>query len=138
MTSIRVATLIDGKFAQGGVELIDRWRRGSDDKLWVDIEEPTSDVLEALLEERFGFHELASEDSLSATTLPKYDPFHDYYFFIFRSTFKIAAFLGRNFLFTIHMEKIAGIEETWTRLPNDARLLHNGPDFLLYTVVDEM
>ena len=138
MAKIRVATLIDGQFAQGGEELIDRWKRGSDDKLWVDIEEPTSEVLEALLEDRFGFHELASEDSLSETTLPKYDPFADYDFFIFRSTCKIAAFLGRNFLFTIHVDKVTAIDETRARLPNDARLLRNGPDFLLYTIVDEM
>jgi magnesium transporter len=138
MTTIRVSTLIDGKFAQGGEELIDRWRRDSDDKLWVDIESPTADLLEEILEKRFNFHELASEDSLSQTTLPKYDHFADYDFFIFRATYKLAAFLGRNFLFTIHVEKAASIDDTYTRLPSDARLLHNGPDFLLYTIVDQM
>ena len=144
MTSIRVSTLIDGKFSQGGEELIDRWRRESDDKLWVDIEAPTSELLESLLEERFGFHELASEDSLSPNTLPKYDPFPTYDFLIFRAvehrlqTYKVAAFLGRNFLFTVHRDKVRAIEEMRSRLPSDERMLHNGPDFLLYTIVDEM
>ena len=144
MTRIRVALLQDGKFAHDGETLIDRWRRESEDKLWVDIEEPTSELLEALLEGRFGFHELASEDSLSDNTLPKYDHFPDYDFFIFRavahrlSTYKVAAFLGRNFLFTIHREPVLAIDATYTRLPADARLLNEGPDFLLYSIVDEM
>ena len=71
------------------------------------------EIIEPLLEERFGFHELAAEDTLSPSTLPKYDSFTTYDFFIFRTvdvnlsahaseTFKIAAFLGRNFVFTVH------------------------------------
>jgi magnesium transporter len=144
MASIRVAVCRDKQLRQGGPELIDEWRAKSDDKLWVDIEDPTSDVLEPLLEERFGFHELAAEDSLSETTLPKYDRFPEYDFFIFRavenreSTYKVASFLGRNFLFTIHRPKVAAIESTLMRLPSDVRLLHNGPDFLLYSIVDQM
>src|SRR5687768_6437987 len=109
MTSIRVSLLRNGALRQGGAALIDDWTAESDDKLWVDIQEPVHEEIEPLLEERFGFHELATEDSLSATTLPKYDSFANYDFFIFRTvdvnlsehaseTYKIAAFLGRNFL----------------------------------------
>ncbi len=144
MTTIRVAVLQDGNFRQGDETLIDQWHRDSDDKMWVDIEDPTPEVLEPLLETRFGFHELAAEDSLSENTLPKYDRFPDYDFLIFRavehrkSTYKVAAFLGRNFLFTVHREKVAAINSARERLPSDARLLHNGPDFLLYAIVDQM
>lgn len=149
MTTIRVSLHQNGSLEQGDARLIDRWRRDSDDKLWVDIQDPEREVLEPLLEERFGFHELAAEDSLSANTLPKYDSFADYDFFIFRAvdvnlhvhgaqTYKLAAFLGRNFLFTVHRERMAPVDDVCNRLPSDARLLANGPDFLLYSVVDEM
>lgn len=144
MTDVHVAVLRDGNFRQGSEELIDSWRRESDDKLWIDIEDPNEALLEELLEKRFAFHELAAEDSLSANTLPKYDHFTDYDFFIFRAverrnaTYKIAAFLGRNFLVTVHRDKVRAIDDTRARLPADARLLHNGPDFLLYTIVDQM
>jgi magnesium transporter len=149
MTTIRVSLLRGDTLRQAGVELIDEWREDSDDKLWVDIQDPVQDVIEPLLEERFGFHELAAEDSLSASTLPKYDSFKRYDFFIFRTvdvnvsehaaeTFKIAAFLGKNFLFTVHRRGLRSIDDVCNRLPNDRRLLGRGPDFLLYNVVDQM
>jgi magnesium transporter len=149
VTAIRVSLLQKEGLRQGGVELIDSWLGDSDNKLWVDIQDPEREVLEPLLEERFGFHELAAEDSLSPNTLPKYDPFPNYDFFIFRAvdvnlnvhgsqTYKLAAFLGRNFLFTVHRERMAPVDDVCNRLPNDARLLMNGTDFLLYSIVDEM
>ncbi len=149
MTSIRVSLLRDNALEQGAADLIDSWRRDSGDKLWVDIQDPTQEFLEPLIEERFGFHELAAEDSLSANTLPKYDSFPDYDFFVFRAvdvnihvhgsqTYKLAAFLGRDFLFTIHRERMTPVDDIWNRLPADARIMANGTDFLLYFIVDEM
>src|SRR5512142_167513 len=148
MTVIRVALLANDHLRTGGVELVDEWKAGAA-KMWVDIENPRQEDLEPLLETRFGFHELAAEDSLSEKTLPKYDRFIDYDFFIFRAadvnlrehgsqTFKLAAFLGRDFLFTVHREPMAAIDDVRERLPSDRRLIGNGPDFLLYNVVDEM
>jgi len=148
-TTIRVALLQDDRFRSGGAELIDAWRRDSDDRLWVDIQEPVNEVIEPLLETRMGFHELAAEDTLSPNTLPKYDSFAQYDFFIFRTvdvdvaehrseTFKIAAFLGRNFLFTVHRCPLRAIDDVARRLPGDKRLLERGGDFLLYSIVDQM
>ena len=85
MTTIRVALLDGEALRQGGAELIDGWASDGSDRLWVDIQDPTENDLEELLEKRFGFHELAAEDSLSNTTLPKYDRFTNYDFFIFRA-----------------------------------------------------
>jgi magnesium transporter len=149
VTTIRVSVLANDKLRQGGAELIDDWRADSDDKLWVDILEPEHEVIEPLLETRFGFHELAAEDTLSPNTLPKYDSFESYDFFIFRTvdvnvsehvseTYKIAAFLGRNFLFTVHRRRLAAADDVMTRLPGDRRILAQGPDFLLYSIVDTM
>ena len=149
MTTIRVSLLSNGTLRQGDAALIDEWQRDADDKLWVDILDPVHEVIEPLLEERFGFHELAAEDTLSATTLPKYDAFPTYDFFIFRTvdvnvsehaseTFKISAFLGRNFLFTVHRPTVHAIDHVWNRLPGDRRMLERGTDFLLYSIVDEM
>jgi len=149
MTTIRVSLLRENQLRQGGVELIDEWRGDSDDRLWVDIQEPVQEVIEPLLEERFKFHELAAEDTLSPNTLPKYDSFPKYDFFIFRTvdvrisehaseTYKIAAFLGTNFLFTVHRQPLASIDSICNRLPGDRRILERSPDFLLYTIVDDM
>src|SRR5437763_743279 len=149
MTIIRAAILAGDELRQGGAELIDSWHPGGGERMWVDIEDPDQAALEPLLEQRFGFHELAAEDSLSPNTLPKYDPFGDYDFFIFRAvdvnvsehgsqTYKIAAFLARNFLITVHRDPMQGVDDVCKRLPSDTRLLGNGPDFLLYQIVDQM
>src|SRR5581483_11506279 len=121
-TPIRVSLCREGSIEQGDERLIAKWRADSDDKLWVEIQEPTQEILEPLLEKRFGFHELAAEDSLSPNTLPKYDAFPDYDFFVFRAvdvelrehrtqTSKLAAFLGHDFLFTVHTGKLQAIDD---------------------------
>jgi len=144
---IRVALCQDNQIKQGGIELIDLWDRSGQDKIWIDILGPTREEIEPLLEERFGFHELAAEDSLSPNTLPKYDPFPEYDFFIFRAinmnvadhqvdTLKLAAFLGRNFLFTVYQSHMIPTDTIWTRLPQDRRMIDRGCDFLLYSVLD--
>jgi magnesium transporter len=149
MVTFRVALLQNGNVKQGGVELIDAWSGTSGDCLWVDIEDPTQEAIEPLLEERFKFHELAAEDSVSPNTLPKYDSFPDYDFFIFRSadidlrehgskTHKLSSFLSAHFVFTIHRHCMAPIDDVWARLPSDKRLMMNGPDFILYSIVDGM
>ncbi|HEX6095717.1 MAG TPA: magnesium/cobalt transporter CorA [Thermoanaerobaculia bacterium] len=149
MTAIRVTLLQGDRLRQGNESLIDEWRRDSDDRLWVDIQEPVQEVIEPLLEERFGFHELAAEDTLSPNTLPKYDSFSNYDFFIFRTvdvnlsehkseTYKIAAFLGTNFLFTVHRPSLRAIDDVCNRLAGDRRMMERGPDFLLYSIVDHM
>ena len=149
MTAIRTTLLAAGTIRQGGEELIDAWSRDGDDLLWIDIQQPEERVLESLLEERFGFHELAAEDSLSPNTLPKYDAFAGYDFFVFRAVYvnlaehgsqtdKVAAFLGRNFLITVHRDPMQSVDDVCNRLPSDQRLLGNGPDFLLYSIVDQL
>jgi magnesium transporter len=149
MTTFRTSLLQNGALRRGGAELIDEWHADSGDKLWVDIQNPDHETIEPLLENRFGFHELATEDSLSPNTLPKHDSFANYDFFIFRTvdvrvsehaseTYKIAAFLGRNFLFTVHKLALPAVDSVCERLPLDKRLLERGPDFLLYAIVDAM
>ena len=149
MTTVRVTLCRNGNLRQGDAKLIDDWQRDSDDKLWVDIQDPTKEMLEPLLEGRFGFHELAAEDCLSLKTLPKYDAFPLYDFFVFRAvdvdlrahgnrTTKLAAFLGRNFLVTVHTGAMPAIDEIHGRLPEDKRIIGNGADYLLYEIVDLM
>ena len=53
-------------------------------------------------------------------------------------TYKIAAFLGSNFLVTVHRGKVLAIDDVCNRLPGDRRILERGPDFLLYSIVDQM
>ncbi len=146
-SAIRVSLLGDRELHRGGLELIAAWDRAPGDSMWIDITSRNKTDVEPLLEEWFGFHELAAEDALSANTLPKYDSFKNYDFFVFRSvsidvsrhemaTWKLSCFLGSNFLITVHNETMAAIDTVWQRLPQDRRILKRGVDFALYSVLD--
>ena len=134
---------------QGDVLLLGDWSEESPDCVWIDVTGPTHEDIEPLLEEWFRFHELAAEDALSPNTLPKYDSFGRYDFFVFRTialhtmeqgveTEKLACFLGRNFLFTIHAKPNEAIDGIWMRLPQDARMMQRGVDFILYSILDSL
>jgi magnesium transporter len=144
---IRVSRLADRSVLQGGIDLIGDWSEEGSECIWVDITDPVQQDVEPLLEEWFRFHELAAEDALSTSTLPKYDSFARYDFFVFRMTSlkqavkaieteKLAVFLGRNFLITISRNPLEAIEAVWNRLPQDARLMQRGVDFVLYSFLD--
>jgi len=146
-STVRVSLLRDRAVVQGSVELIGDWSEDGTDCIWIDISSPSKEDVEPLLEEWFRFHELAAEDALSPNTLPKYDSFPRYDFFIFRSiamnviehgveSEKLACFLGKNFLFTIHRSALEAVDATWTRLPQDVRMMQRGVDFILYQVLD--
>jgi len=146
---IRIAKLNDRDILQGDVDLLADWEEDAGGPIWIDICAPTQQDIEPLLEEWFRFHELAAEDALSENTLPKYDSFPRYDFFIFRSvkvdlsthgvdTVKLAVFMGKNFLFTIHNEPLTAIDSVWQRVPMDKRLLTRGVDFLLYSIIDHI
>ena len=144
---IRVSLLRDKSVLQGGIELIGDWSEEGSECVWIDISKPVQNDVEPLLEEWFRFHELAAEDALSPSTLPKYDSFARYDFFVFRMTSlrhaavaveteKLAVFLGKNFLITISNNQLEAIDAVWTRLPQDARLMQRGVDFVLYSFLD--
>ncbi|MFA6955003.1 MAG: magnesium/cobalt transporter CorA [Thermoanaerobaculia bacterium] len=144
---IRVSLIKDRELHRGSLELIAAWDRDAADRMWIDITSANKTDVEPLLEEWFGFHELAAEDALSPNTLPKYDSFKNYDFFVFRSvsidvvrheiaTWKLACFLGSNFLITVHNEAMPAIDSVWQRLPQDRRILNRGGDFALYSVLD--
>ena len=49
--------------------------------VWLDLDRPTAEVMAALQEE-FGFHELAIDDSLTPHQRPKAEQYDDYYFLV--------------------------------------------------------
>lgn len=118
--------------------------------LWVDLTACDRGVSAALLTERFGFHPLAVEDSLSPYERPALQSYDGVLFLaahelkqqdgeeVYR---EIGFFLGRHFLVTVHTEQIPLIDywfERWVTQPErvgktPAHLLH----LLLDAIVDE-
>jgi magnesium transporter len=115
---------------------------------WIDLEGQDEPAL-ALLRERFEFHPLALEDCAHFDQRPKLEEYRDYLFIVvhgFRSQgsmetlepLELHAFLGPDYLITVHAEPLPEIEHVWKRAAADGALVRRGADFLYYLVVDEI
>lgn len=116
---------------------------------WFDLTAPSEQDLQ-LLGARFGFHPLALEDCAHADQRPKSEEYGDYLFIVCQGFecadahveemkwYELHAFLGKNFLITVHDGSIPGLEQVWKRVAGDAALIRRGVDFVYYLVVDRM
>jgi magnesium transporter len=116
-------------------------------RVWIDLTAPTDADL-ALLGKQFGFHPLALEDCAHADQRPKCEEY-DGYLFIVSQGFEwpggdaelrwheLHAFVGPNYLVTVHDGSIPGLAQAWSRITNDPVAFRRGIDFLYYLIVDQ-
>jgi len=120
----------------------------SDDEnlLWLDVESPTEQEI-ALLAEEFNLHELSVEDVTRRHQRPKIDVYDDYYFLVCydidydESTDQIDehelhAFIGKNYLLTIHTEPVEEINEVASRFRRNTDAIERGIGVLVYSLLD--
>ncbi len=131
-----------------------KWDFECDEKVWVDIYDASEEESHHILNDLFGFHPLAIEDSLkyiqdSKVHHPKLDDFGDYLFIVFNGIvqdesvskikyFSLSCFLGHNFLVTIHNEKPANTIEASMKNSINAASFRKGPDYLLHLIFDSI
>src|ERR1700682_5868732 len=120
---------------------------------WVDLESPTADEFH-LLSEVFHFHPLAVEDAMRPHQRPKVDEFDDYFFFVADEVSlqlpaggdisaskdgesdddvqsrQLSAFLGPNYLVTVHIEPVKAGASLRERCDHNHRLLEKGAGHL--------
>jgi magnesium transporter len=124
-----------------------RKRRGL---LWVDFVGEPPEQAEPILR-GFGFHPLAIDDALQETHTPKIDDWGEYLYIVFNvmnykqgnkmleaEIEELDAFLGRNYVVTHHDQVLSPVEEVWSACRRDVRHLEDGPDHLLYRIVDAL
>jgi magnesium transporter len=124
---------------------------------WVDMVKPTDEEY-ALLDEVFGFHPLAIEDTLGYVQRPKIESYRHvgegctegYFYMVFHGpdleTFKqrlrtkeLDLFVSERYLVTAHEEVMTSVEEVVTRCEADPSVtLDRGTDVLLYSILDHM
>lgn len=113
---------------------------------WYDYRSPTSEQLDALQQE-YQLHPLAMEDVRTFDERAKVMDFGNYLFITVHSftrengemhDHEIEAFLGRDYLITIHNEALPEIERALKRLLGDPKRQDLGPDFFFYLIVDEI
>jgi magnesium transporter len=116
---------------------------------WIDLSAQDDAQLE-LLRERFDFHPLAIEDCAHFDQRPKVEEYGSYLFVVIQGfgcpngkvdeleVLELHAFVGTNYLVTVHLGNIPALEVVWKRAARDAVLARRGVDFLHYLVADGM
>lgn len=127
------------EFCEGGIERLKDARGRS--AVWVDVLDPDAPTLAKLAVE-FGLHPLSLEDCLHYPQRPKLDVFSDHVFMIWlvphltdsvMESHELDAFLGRDFLITVHREP----QEAIDTVAKEAReALDAGPAWTLHAILD--
>ena len=131
--------------------------RDSGATFWIDMLAPTDEEY-ALLDDIFGFHPLAIEDTIQYQQRPKiesYDHTGDahttgYFYMVihgpdlktFREnlrTKELDIFVSERYLVTVHEEQMMSVEHLLKRCRGDARrTLQQGIDVMLYNLLDQL
>jgi magnesium transporter len=118
---------------------------------WVDLrgEDRSLDRLRA----EFSFHPLAIEDCKVFDQRPKLEEYKDHLFLVTQSfasgapeapvhegleLYELHAFLGKNYLVTVHSAQIAALENVWQRVIENPGLLERGVDFVYYLIASRL
>lgn len=130
-------------------EMLREALQSPDDLVWVSLENPTDEEVDAVLREQFHFHPLAIEDCISqGYQPPKVDDFGDYIFLIVHAivpnksfgaldTMELNLFLADNYLVTCYRDPaMPPVDKIWNLVSKDERLYHNGADFLCHAILD--
>ena len=116
--------------------------------VWVDVEQPTPDDLQALVRE-FGFHPLSIEDVSHGHQRPKLDDYGSYFFVVTKAIrydpkaielelVEISHFIGRNYVVTVHDGSCDALDDALARVRAHPHVLEEGIGLLVYTIMDSI
>jgi magnesium transporter len=123
--------------------------------LWIDLEAPTKEEVQLILENVFHFHPLSIEDCVTVSQSPKveeYTPKEDdlftpYLFMVIHAvdysrqdglfaTSELDFFLGKNFLVTYHEKPLKSVTLTEERSLKGALHIARAPDRVAHSLLD--
>jgi len=118
--------------------------------LWVDFINEPPETCRPILE-GFHFHQLAINDALQETHVPKLDDWGEYLYIVLNymdaeengeawntEVDELDIFLGKNYVITHHDHQVSAVDETWAACHRDERNLQAGADHLLYRITDNL
>jgi magnesium transporter len=114
--------------------------------VWVDLSGGGKAEL-AILTDVFRFHPLAIEDCVNRRHNPTVEDFKDYIFILTHGihpdsserdfkTRPLGLFVGRSFLVSHHRDRSRSIEHTMESARHNPRVMAEGPDSILYNILD--
>ena len=124
---------------------------------WLDMLKPTDEEI-ALLDDVFGFHPLAIEDTINYAQRPKIESYNHvgdactsgYFYMVFHGpdletfreklrTKELDLFVSSRYLVTVHEEEMKSVLTVLNKVANDPRrVMERGTDVLLYMILDYM
>lgn len=118
--------------------------------LWIDFDNEPDASAEPILTGIFRFHPLAVDDALQETHVPKVDDWGEYLYIVLNAmsydekdglvlkTKELDVFLGKNYVVTHHDDPLTSIDEARAACLRDKRYTSQGPDHLLYKIIDDL
>jgi magnesium transporter len=126
-------------------------------RFWVDMEKPNEDEI-ALLDEVFGFHPLAIEDTIQYSQRPKIESYNHvgdacqqgYFYMVIHGpdqetlrehlqTKEVDMFVSERYLVTVHEAPMGSIQAAKNRANADVRVvIEPGIDLLLHYILDQI
>jgi magnesium transporter len=116
--------------------------------LWVDFTSEPPETCRPILES-FGFHQLAIDDALLETHVPRLDDWGNYLYIVLNymnvnenhhawetEVDELDVFLGQNYIVTHHDYPIKAVEDAWAACDRDERNIRDGADHILYRITD--
>ncbi|MGH7338255.1 MAG: magnesium/cobalt transporter CorA, partial [Myxococcota bacterium] len=140
----------DGSVRCGGDELLTP-QDPAHGAIWIDLEGPDPRFEPFLVE--CGFHPLAIEDTFTLQHQPKVEEYGDTFFVLARGldfnlgepreteeigTLKLAAFLSKRRLVTLHRAPLKSVNLVFARLDESKRAFPEGAAQILWSICDEM
>ncbi len=115
---------------------------------WLDLTRPSDEELFSVVR-AFRFHAVALDDCRRVDPRPKLAPFDDHLFVVMHRltcseqpfavhAAELHAFIGENFLVTVHDEPLAELDQTLDKVEHDAEAGKRGPDFWYYLLADRI
>ena len=119
--------------------------------VWLNMQKPTFADM-TLLGQKYPFHKLNFEDSLSKLQIPKIDRYEDHIFIILHFPTpdkekgflfsQLAIFMGTDYLVTIHQGELKQLDELFNMCRNDERqrqqTMGKSSGFLLHKIIDTL
>ena len=116
--------------------------------VWVDMENPSLEETNRILNGVFNFHPLAVEDTTNSILLPKINDYRRYLYIVIHSihpgkelvdlvSSELDIFLGPNFLITVHERESSSINGLWADKEHHVdEGISRGPVLLFYEIVE--
>ncbi|MEY2933683.1 MAG: hypothetical protein RL033_4432 [Pseudomonadota bacterium] len=116
---------------------------------WLDLDGEPNETLEQL-RTGFDFHPLAIEDCQQFDQRPKLEEYQDHLFLVTQSfscpserlskvnLHELHAFLGANYLVTVHTDPLVPVDEVWRRVKANPGAIGRGVDFVYYLLSSRM